>query len=193
MMFVPEAYRAKSARVPFRRWFGRLRAGSRERGVIMRFSSLLAALAWLAVSGASSYADFAAGLAAYDGGDYRTAFEEWRALAEAGDAEAQTALAGLYLDGQGAPADAAEAVRWYRRAAEQGDAVAQQNLGDLYRLGRGVGRELVSAYVWLSRAAEQGRRWSAQRRDEIAERMSPVQLAEAEARLAAWRRTPLAR
>ncbi len=153
----------------------------------MRFSSLLAALAWLAVSGASVQADFADGLAAFDAGDYRTAFEEWRTLAEAGDAEAQTALAGLYLDGQGAPADAAEAVRWYRRAAEQGDPVAQLNLGDLYGRGRGVGRDLVSAYVWLSRAAEQGRRWPARRRDEIAERLSPAQRDAAEARLAAWR------
>ncbi len=72
----------------------------------MRISSLLAAAAWLAVSGASVHADvasspqlgFARGLAAYDGGDYRTAFEEWRALAEAGEAEAQTSLADLYLN-----------------------------------------------------------------------------------------------
>jgi hypothetical protein len=154
----------------------------------MRFSSLLAALAWLAVSGVSAHADFAQGLAAYDSGDYRTAFEEWHALAEAGDAEAQTALAGLYLDGQGAPADAAEAVRWYRRAAEQGDPVAQQNLGDLYRRGVGVGRDLVSAYVWLSRAAEQGRRWPARRRDQLGPQLSPEQRAEAEARIEAWRR-----
>ena len=160
---------------------------------IMRFSSLLAVLAWLAVSGASAHADFADGLAAFDAGDYRTAFEEWRALAEAGDAEAQTALAGLYLDGQGAPADAAEAVRWYRRAAEQGEVVAQQNLGDLYRRGWGVGRDLVSAYVWLSRAAAQGRRWPARRRDEIAAQFTPEQRAEAEARLAARRRAPLVR
>ncbi len=125
----------------------------------MRISSLLAAVAWLTVSGASVHADFAAGLAAYDGGDYRTAFEEWRALAAAGDAEAQVALAGLYSAGEGTRADPAAALRWYRRAAEQGDAVAQQNLGDLYSRGRGAARDLVSAYVWLSLAAEQGRRW----------------------------------
>ncbi len=131
---------------------------------------------------------FARGLAAYDGGDYRTAFEEWRALAEAGDAEAQTALASLHLSGQGTPANPARAVHWYRRAAEQGDAVAQQNLGDLHGRGVGVGRDLVSAYVWLSLAADQGRRWAERRRGEVAAQLSPERHAEAEARLANRRR-----
>jgi TPR repeat protein len=158
----------------------------------MRLPSLLAALVWLVVSAgassiaASAQADFMEGLAAYDAGDYRTAFEEWRALAEAGDAEAQTAIAGLYLDGLGTAVDPAAALRWYRRAAEQGEPVAQQNLGDLYGQGRGAARDLVSAYVWLSLAAEQGRRWSAQRRDELSPQLSPEQNAEAEARLEAW-------
>ncbi len=151
----------------------------------MRVSSLLMALAWLAVSGAAVRADFPTGLAAYDGGDYRTAFAEWRALAEAGDAEAQTALAGLYLAGEGTPEDAAAALRWYRRAAEQGDAVAQQNLGDLYASGRGAARDLVSAYVWLSLAADQGRRWSARRRDGLNLQLTSEQRAEAESRLVA--------
>jgi TPR repeat protein len=162
----------------------------------MRISSLLAAVAWLTVSGAPAHGDFATsaqlgfarGLAAYDGGDYRTAFEEWRALAEAGDAEAQTALASLYVSGQGTPANPAQAVHWYRRAAEQGDAVAQQNLGDFYGRGVGVGRDLVSAYVWLSLAADQGRRWAERRRGEVAAQLSPERHAEAEARLANRRR-----
>jgi hypothetical protein len=126
------------------------------------------------------------GLAAYDAGDYRTAFEEWRILAETGDPEAQTALAGLYLDGLGTAVDAVAALRWYRRAAEQGEPVAQQNLGDLYGQGRGAARDLVSAYVWLSLAAEQGLRWSAQRRDEICPQLRPDQRSEAEAQLEAW-------
>ncbi len=156
-----------------------------------RLPSLLAALVWLMVpagasTGASAQATFMEGLAAYDAGDYRTAFEEWRSLAETGDAEAQTALAGLYLDGLGTAIDAAVALRWYRRAAEQGEPVAQQNLGDLYGQGRGVARNLVSAYVWLSLAADQGLRWSAQRRDEISPQLSPDQRNEAEARLEAW-------
>ncbi len=168
----------------------------------MRFSNLLVVLTWLAVSGAptgassgasmaaSAAAVFAAGVAAYDGGVYRTAFEQWRALAEAGDAEAQTALAGLYFAGLGAPEDAAEAVRWYRRAAEQGEPVAQQNLGDFYQRGIGVERDPVSAYVWLSLAAAQGRSWSVRRRDEVAAQLTPAQRAEAEARLAARPKGP---
>ncbi len=154
----------------------------------MRLSSLLAALVWLAISAAPAGADFAEGLAAYDGGDYRTAFEQWHALAEAGDAQAQTALAGLYQAGEGVPEDAAAALRWYRRAAEQGDAVAQQNLGDLYATGRGAARDLVRATVWLSLAAEQGRPWAARRRDGLSPQLSPEQHAEAAARIEAWRK-----
>ncbi len=162
---------------------------ARGSAVAMRVSILLTLIAWLAVSGAPVRADMADALAAFDAGDYATAFEEWRALARAGEVEAQVALAGLYIAGQGTRADAAEALRWYRLAAEQGDAVAQLNLGDLLSRGIGAARDPVGAYVWFALAAAQGRRWPARRRDEIAAELSPAQRAEAEARLAAWRRS----
>ena len=123
--------------------------------------------------------DFAEGLAAYDGGDYAIALTQWRALAEAGDPVAQAALAGLYRHGLGVRRDAAQAARWYRRAAEQGEAIAQLNLGEMYELGLGVRRDPVRAFAWLSLAADQGRRWAQERRDRIAETMSPAQLAAA--------------
>ena len=50
------------------------------------------------------------------------ALADLRASAEAGAAEAQRILGGMYVTGAGVPQDAAEAVAWYRRAAEQGDA-----------------------------------------------------------------------
>ena len=113
--------------------------------------------------------------------------EEWHPLAEAGDPEAQVALAGLYLDGLGVPRDQAEGARWYRLAAEQGEPVAQMNLGDLYSRGQGVPRDLAQAYLWLSLAAAQGRAWAERRRQDLAQTMSGEALAAAERLLAARR------
>lgn len=53
--------------------------------------------------------------------------------AEAGDAEAQFALAHCYVEGRGVAADEAEARTWFARAAAQGDADAQaalERMGD---------------------------------------------------------------
>jgi len=49
------------------------------------------------------YADFQAGLAAYNQGDYATALKEWRPLAEQGYAPAQFNLGFLYDNGYGVP------------------------------------------------------------------------------------------
>lgn len=148
---------------------------------------ILVAVVFLTVMPRPVPADFKDGLEAFDGGDLATAYREWRSLAEAGDAEAQVALAGLYMAGAGVPADAAEAARWYRRAAAQGDAVAQLNLGDLYGRGRGVERDLVQAYLWLSLAMAQGRNWPKLRRAEIARFMTEAEIAEAERLVRAWK------
>lgn len=126
-------------------------------------------------------ADFAAGAEAYDGGDYQAAFREWMSLARAGDATAQTAIAGMYRFGEGRDVDPARAAVWYRRAAENGEPVAQMNLGEMYLLGLGVGRDPVRAYLWLSLAARQGRRWAAERRDRLARALTADQRRKAEA------------
>ncbi len=57
---------------------------ARGSAVAMRVSILLTLIAWLAVSGASARADMADALAAFDAGDYATAFQEWHALASSG-------------------------------------------------------------------------------------------------------------
>jgi TPR repeat protein len=156
--------------------------GGRAAARVLALAALL-----LAAGELPAQADFAEGLAAFDAGDYRGALDAWRPLAEAGDAEAQVALAGLYRGGLGVPADLGAAARWYRRAAEQGEAVAQLNLGDLYSRGAGVPHDLIQAHLWLSLATAQGRRWAARRREEIAAAMSAAQLAEAERLLEDWR------
>ena len=130
---------------------------------------------------------FAAGLEAYDAGDFETAFNVWRPLAEAGHLDAQVSLAEFYLNGLGVAADVAAGVAWYRRAAEAGDPVAQLNLGDLYARGFLVRRDLVEAFAWLELAARQGKTWAAARRDEIAPRLTLAERAEAQARIARYR------
>ena len=147
----------------------------------------LVAAALLAALAAPAAADFADGLAAYDGGDYATALDEWRALADGGDAIAQAALASLHRYGQGVAEDPARAAQWYRRAALQGEAGAQLNLGDMYASGLGLGRDLVQAHLWLSLAAAQGRTWAARQRDRIATEMGAAELAEAEDLARDWK------
>ena len=141
-----------------------------------------ALLALLVTTGPAT-ADFATAASAYDGGDYATAFREWRTLAEAGDTAAQIALAGLYRGGIGRDIDLARAAQWYARAAQAGNAVAQLNLGEMYEHGWGVTRDAVAAFVRYHRAAAQGRDWAADQRDRMAKHMKAVELVAARERL----------
>ena len=56
-------------------------------------------------------ADFRVGAAAFQRDDYATAYREWRPLAEAGNADAQTFLGVLYAYGKGVPEDDRDAVK----------------------------------------------------------------------------------
>ncbi len=101
-------------------------------------------------------ADLEAGLEAYDRGDYATALEEWRPLAEQGDAGAQFNLGLLYDMGRGVPQNYAEAAKWYRLAADGGYDKAQFNLALMYNNGTGVTQDYAEAMKWFRLAAEQG-------------------------------------
>ena len=61
--------------------------------------------------------------------------------AEQGDVKSQYTLGVMYMEGQGAPQDYAEALKWFRLAAMQGHADAQHNLGYMYDNGLGVPQE----------------------------------------------------
>ena len=69
--------------------------------------------------------DLAAGVAAFERGDYARALAILRPLATAGVPAAQHHLGMMYERGAGVVLSAADAVDWYRRAAEQGFAPAQ--------------------------------------------------------------------
>ena len=121
-------------------------------------------------------ADFPTAVRAFDAGDYAGAASEWAALAANCDAQAQTALAGLFHAGLGVPQDDIKAMRWYLQAAWAGDRFAQQIVGDRYARGEVVPADSTRAAFWLTLAASRGLSWAAARRDAITATLSPDEL-----------------
>jgi uncharacterized protein len=119
------------------------------------FKAAIAALV-LAVGLAGSVAagPFEDGTAAARRGDYDTAMQLIRPLADQGDRSAQTFLG--HLSTAVIPPDYAAAANWYGKAAEQGDAVAQERLGFQYANGLGVTQDHAAAASWYRKAADQG-------------------------------------
>ena len=130
-------------------------------------------------------AQFQLGLHYYLGRGVEKDFEEavkwYRKAAEQGNAYAQFNLGGRYFDGEGQKKDFVEAVKWYRKAAEQGNAMAQFNLGECYADGEGVKKNFVEAYAWLNLAGA-AEPEAATNRDQLAERMTPPQIADSQKR-----------
>ncbi len=65
--------------------------------------------------------DFEVGVEAWGRGDYESALQEFRPLAEQGHAQAQVNLGIIYSQGRGVPKDFVQAYRWYTLAADQGN------------------------------------------------------------------------
>lgn len=99
-------------------------------------------------------ADSAAGLQAYRKKDYATAFREWKAAAEKGQAKAQFNLGMLYLKGQGVGKDPQLAFRWLRSAADQGNAEAQFQVGQIREKGVGMAPNYADAKHWYELSAK---------------------------------------
>ena len=118
-----------------------------------RVALAVALLIGLAVPAWADYLDW---MVAYVLGEYATALQEFKPLADKGHAKAQLALGHMYELGRGVPQDSAEAVKWYRKAAEQGHAAAQYDLGLMYASGLGVPQDYADAAKWYRKAADQG-------------------------------------
>ena len=85
----------------------------------------------------------------------RKQFQEHKAKAEKGDAEAQNSLGVCYANGRGVAKDEVASVKWYQKAAEQNLAAAQFNLGLSHATGRGVEKDYAEAVIWFRKAAGQ--------------------------------------
>ncbi|MCK1394316.1 tetratricopeptide repeat protein [Bradyrhizobium sp. 1] len=117
--------------------------------------------------------------------DYPASAQYLRLAAKAGDQAAQYQLARLYQDGKGVPQDYQEAAKWYLSAIGSGFSRARGPLGKLYV----EMRDLVSAHMWFNLAALTDDRWAAEERDNIAQKMTPAQIAEAQKLAREWTET----
>jgi TPR repeat protein len=131
-----------------------LRFMAEERDLMMK--AVAALLLLLAAAGSPALADTAAGVAAYERGDYQQARALLEPEAERGDAEAQVKLGLIYARGLGVARDASIAVPWFRKSAEQGNAEGQYSLGVAYDLGDTGATDLEQAAIWYQKSAEQG-------------------------------------
>jgi localization factor PodJL len=86
------------------------------------------------------------------------AMDRLTALANAGNAKAETIVGLKYLNGDGVAVNEAQAAKWLERAAESGEPVAQYRLGTLFERGKGVAADPAKATHWYQAAAMQGNR-----------------------------------
>lgn len=107
--------------------------------------------------------------------------------AERGNAKAMHNLAVLHAEGVSGKADYAVATEWFRRAAELGVRDSQYNLAVLLGRGLGAPTDLAQSFVWFSVAATQGDEDAGRKRDEVAQRMKPEELAAAKATASNWK------
>ena len=96
------------------------------------------------------------GLAAYDRGDYTTAYRELAPAAAGGAPLAQYNLARMYFTGEGVSRDSDEGLKWQRKAALAGVGLAQYQLGARHEWGIDVAQDYGEAARWYRMAADRG-------------------------------------
>jgi TPR repeat protein len=114
--------------------------------------------------------------------DYATALQNWKPLAEQGDASAQYNLGVMYANGFGVPQDYMEALKWWWLAADQGYADAQIKVGLAYSIGLTLPSDIVTAHMWVNIGAANGAEDGRESLDFVEENMTLDQILEAQRR-----------
>ena len=146
-----------------------------------------------ALIGTATAGPFEDGQAAYMRDDYAQALRLWGQLADQGDARAQFNVGKMYYIGQGVPRDYAKADEWFQKAADQGFVYAQFNLGAAYESGSlGVPQDYALAHMWFNLASSPAtdpelREMAVQNRDQVAAKMTPAQIDEAQRMAREWK------
>lgn len=161
---------------------------------LFRLRLLFPVILWVLLPLSAFAGPFLDGEAAYERGDYETAYRLFKPLAEQGYGGAQYMLGVIYANGKGVTQDYTEAANWYRKAAEQGVPYAQYALGDMYYQGQGVQQDYVLAHMWWDVAASRypkelptdQREESIRKRDLVASKMTPAQIDKAQRLAQKW-------
>jgi localization factor PodJL len=111
--------------------------------------------------------------------------------AAAGNVQAMHNLGVLFAEGAEGKPDYAGAIRWFKEASEHGVRDSQYNLAVLLARGVGTRQDLPQSYLWFALAAAQGDEDAGRKRDEVAARLAPADLASAKDRVARWRARPV--
>ena len=93
-----------------------------------KLSSVLAAILLTVTQVGPAKADFDDALEIFSLGDYKTAFREFKVLAEQGVVEAQLVLASMYVTDLDVPQDPVLGYMWVEIAAAQGSDLARRAL-----------------------------------------------------------------
>lgn len=88
------------------------------------FKRALLAGGFLLAGAGISFADYNAGSAAFNAGDYTRAFQEFRQSADAGNSLAQYMMGRLYAEGRGVGEDMSAAYMWFDLSASNGNSHA---------------------------------------------------------------------
>lgn len=110
----------------------------------------------------------------------------YQKLAENEFAQAQLALALMYIKGEGVEKNDKEGVRWLTRAADQKLASAQYLLGIAYENGHGIEVDMNQAYMWYEVAAALQHPNSVEARDRLATQLSKSDVDKAEKLANEW-------
>lgn len=120
--------------------------------------------------------------------DYTLAFNWFQKAADQGRDGAQFSLGFMYVKGLGVAKNYTSARIWFQMSADQGNRFAQAALGELHAQGHGVPQDYVEAHKWFNLSASQGFEAATEKRNEIAVRMTPAQIAEAQKLAREWRK-----
>lgn len=112
---------------------------------------------------------------------------KWYGLAaDQGHGKALSSLAVMHQNGWGVPMDEAEAIRLYTLAADAGEGAAMVAVGRYYAMDFSDSFDPVIAYKWFTLAAMHNNMDGKAQQESLAGRLSPAQLAEAQAMVNTW-------